>query len=76
MLLVVLAALVSLTPPQQVAVVAEARKALGVPYDLGGRLQRGRGLDCQGLVFFALQPVARGLVPLSVEIRSGDLWDF
>jgi hypothetical protein len=59
MLHLVFAALVSLTPEQQVVVVAEAKKALGVPCDLGGRLQRGRGLDCQGLIFFALQPVSR-----------------
>lgn len=55
----VVSALVALTPEQQVAVVDAARSVLGVPYDLGGRLQRGRGLDCQGLVFFALQPIAR-----------------
>src|SRR5688572_9729444 len=45
-------------------VVEEARKILGVPYELGGRMRvRGvdqvEGIDCQGLVFFALQPVAR-----------------
>ena len=56
---VIAAALASLTPQQQSLVVAEAKKVLGVPYDLGGRLQPGRGLDCQGLIFFALQPVAR-----------------
>ncbi len=41
-------------------VVEEARKILGVPYVLGGRLRDGSdGIDCQGLVFFALQPLTR-----------------
>lgn len=40
-------------------VVRAARAAIGTPYVLGGRLRRvGDGLDCQGLVFFALQPVS------------------
>ena len=57
--LVIAATLVSLSPQQQDVVVAAAKQVLGVPYDLGGRLQPGRGLDCQGLIFYALQPVAR-----------------
>jgi hypothetical protein len=45
-------------------VIQEARKILGVPYDLGGRMRANdsgdvEGIDCQGLVFFALQPIAR-----------------
>lgn len=49
-------------------VVEEARKILGVPYELGGRMRTTKGgdlegdvegIDCQGLVFFALQPIAR-----------------
>lgn len=41
-------------------VVDEARKILGAPYVLGGRLRDSSdGIDCQGLVFFALQPLAR-----------------
>jgi hypothetical protein len=46
-------------------VVEEARKILGVRYELGGRMRVGgvgegvEGIDCQGLVFFALQPIAR-----------------
>ncbi len=56
---VVMVALVTLTPEQQAAVVTAAHDVKGVPYDLGGRLQQGRGLDCQGLVFYALQPIAR-----------------
>jgi hypothetical protein len=35
--------------------VEEARKLLGVPYELGARLRPNEGVDCQGLVFFALQ---------------------
>lgn len=59
MLLVVAALLLSLPPEQQAAVVKAARDVEGVPYDLGGRLQKDRGLDCQGLVFYALQPIAK-----------------
>jgi len=58
MITVVAALLLSLPPAKQDAVVAGARSVLGVPYVLGGRL-RGKdgGLDCQGLVFFALQAI-------------------
>lgn len=59
MFVVIAAALLALNPAQQRLIVAEANKVVGVPYDLGGRLQKNRGLDCQGLVFFALQPIAR-----------------
>jgi cell wall-associated NlpC family hydrolase len=54
------AATPALPPDAQARVVAEANKALEVPYVLGGRLRTAAdGLDCQGLVFFALQPVSR-----------------
>jgi len=38
---------------------AAARPLVGVPYDLGGRLQPGRGTDCQGVVFYAAERVQR-----------------
>jgi cell wall-associated NlpC family hydrolase len=47
--------LVSLTPVQEQALVQAARRNLGVRYHLGGRMRRGEGIDCQGVVFFALQ---------------------
>lgn len=31
----------------------------GIEYDLGGRLQAGRGIDCQGIIFFALERMGR-----------------
>jgi cell wall-associated NlpC family hydrolase len=50
----------ALPPTKQAQVVAEARKVLDVPYVLGGRLRNADdGLDCQGLVFFALQPITQ-----------------
>jgi hypothetical protein len=59
LLVPIVALTLSLPPAAQAKVVAEARKAEGVAYHLGGRLGGGRakveGLDCQGLVFFALQ---------------------
>jgi cell wall-associated NlpC family hydrolase len=46
----------ALPEAQERAVVDEARKILGVPYVLGGRMRDATdGIDCQGLVFFALQ---------------------
>ncbi|OGQ21271.1 MAG: hypothetical protein A2138_13640 [Deltaproteobacteria bacterium RBG_16_71_12] len=52
-----LALSLALLPPETAdRAVAEARRALGTQYVLGGRLRdAGDGLDCQGLVFFALQ---------------------
>jgi hypothetical protein len=41
------------------ALVDAARELLDVPYDLGGRLQPGRGTDCQGLLFYAAERVGR-----------------
>lgn len=58
MFIAITALLVSLPPPQQAALVDGARAVLGVPYVLGGRLRRADdGLDCQGLLFFALQAI-------------------
>jgi hypothetical protein len=37
--------------------ITPARELLGVPYELGGRL-RGRGIDCQGVVFYAAERVS------------------
>lgn len=34
---------------------SRAKELIDVEFDLGGRLQRGRGIDCQGLVFWALE---------------------
>lgn len=54
----VLALLVALAPAKADAVVTEARKFLGTPYVLGGRLGDGRdGIDCQGVIFLALEKV-------------------
>lgn len=55
-----LALSLALLPPEAAdRAVAEARRALGTPYVLGGRLRSADdGLDCQGLVFFALQAVS------------------
>lgn len=53
--------LIALSPAKGDAVVDEARKVLGTPYRLGGRLGAGRdrreGIDCQGVIFFALERV-------------------
>src|SRR5688572_26654718 len=52
--------LTGLAPEAQEKLTLEARKVLGVPYVLGGRLRKsGDGLDCQGLVFFALQSISK-----------------
>ncbi|MCC7075018.1 MAG: C40 family peptidase [Deltaproteobacteria bacterium] len=55
-----LALSLALLPPDNAErAVSEARKALGTPYVLGGRLRDAKdGLDCQGLVFFALQALS------------------
>ncbi|MDP2345107.1 MAG: hypothetical protein Q8O67_29450 [Deltaproteobacteria bacterium] len=59
MFVAVVALLIALPPEAQSAVVAKARTALEVPYVLGGRVRRADdGLDCQGLVFFALQSIS------------------
>lgn len=49
-------ATLALPPEREQRLVDEARKILGVHYELGGRMKKaGEGIDCQGLVFFALQ---------------------
>lgn len=35
-----------------------ARALHGVEYDFGGRLQKGRGIDCQGVLFFAAEALS------------------
>jgi cell wall-associated NlpC family hydrolase len=50
--------LLAATDPGQ-ALLDEARPLIGQPYDLGGRLQAGRGTDCQGIVFYAAERVQR-----------------
>jgi len=56
-------AMTALPPDAQSQMVTEARKILGVPYELGGRMrkkgERTEGVDCQGLVFFALQSISK-----------------
>lgn len=68
-ILIAAAPVTALPEASERTVVAEARKLLGVRYELGGRLRAKtspvkeggavEGIDCQGLVFFALQPIAR-----------------
>lgn len=41
------------------ALLDEARPLIGEIYDLGGRLQPGRGIDCQGIIFYAAERVQR-----------------
>lgn len=62
MVILLAAALLALSgaPPDGADRVTAARELLGVPYRLGGRLRRdGDGIDCQGLVFYALEKVYR-----------------
>jgi cell wall-associated NlpC family hydrolase len=61
MLAITFAALMTALPPnEQEKLVVEARKVLGVPYVLGGRMRNDKdGLDCQGLIFFALQSISQ-----------------
>lgn len=48
----------ALPPPAQEKLVTAARRLLGTPYLLGGRLREAKpGIDCQGLVFYALQDI-------------------
>ncbi len=74
-----LALSLALLPPEHAdRAVAEARKALGTPYVLGGRLRDSRdGLDCQGLVFFALQTLSgcgwRSWSVMPTESVTGEL---
>ncbi len=49
----------ALTMTQRAAMVRHARALRGVAYDFGGRLSSGRGVDCQGVVFYALERVSK-----------------
>jgi cell wall-associated NlpC family hydrolase len=62
-----------------VAFVEHARKLLGVPYVLGGRMRRtAPGVDCQGVLFYAAQAVSScgwrsfSVFP-TVAVQSGEL---
>lgn len=68
----------ALPPDMRERLVSSARELVGVPYDLGGRLQGTRGTDCQGLLFYAAERIARcGWRSFSVfptrSIPSGEL---
>lgn len=53
-------AALALPPAKQEKVIGSARSLLGVPYELGGRLRRAReGTDCQGVMFYAMQPISK-----------------
>lgn len=41
------------------ALLDAARPLVGTTYDLGARLQRGRGTDCQGIIFYAAERLQR-----------------
>lgn len=58
---ILLVALATTAPGPTVGerMLSAARPLIGVPYDLGGRLQLGRGTDCQGVVFYAAERVQR-----------------
>lgn len=46
-------------PPEKAQrAVAAARELLGKTYQLGGRLRGTEGIDCQGVVFYALERIA------------------
>ena len=57
LLLLVAAPALALPPEKAKAMVAAARELLGVTYQFGGRLRNGEGIDCQGLVFYALERI-------------------
>src|SRR5690349_20496007 len=58
-LLPLLAAPAQALPPEKSKVaVAAAKELLGRTYELGGRLRGSEGIDCQGLVFYALERIA------------------
>jgi len=51
---------VALSPNSGARIVGAARKLVGVPYRLGGRLRtKDEGIDCQGLIFYGLQGISR-----------------
>lgn len=68
----------ALPPPMALQAVAAARELLGRPYQLGGRLRGGEGIDCQGLVFYAMERIGRcGWKSFSVfpteSVKKGEL---
>jgi cell wall-associated NlpC family hydrolase len=48
----------ALPPAKATRAVSAARELLGARYELGGRLRRGGGIDCQGVVFYALERIS------------------
>ncbi len=69
----------ALPPAEQQALVQAARSLLGTPYSLGGRLSpRAPGIDCQGVLFAALEAVqpcgwrSFSVYP-TVSLRTGEL---
>jgi hypothetical protein len=58
---VIFALLIALPPAKQAMLIDAARKLDGVPWVMGGRFgQNGvEAIDCQGLVFFALQSISK-----------------
>ncbi|MHB8875630.1 MAG: hypothetical protein ACYC8T_18245 [Myxococcaceae bacterium] len=49
----------ALPPSSATKMVAAAREVLGTPYQFGGRLRGGEGLDCQGVLFLAAEAIGR-----------------
>ena len=79
LLMVISTAAIALPPARQQRAIDAARPLAVLPYRFGGRLQNGDdGIDCQGLVFFALQPLSscgwRGYsVFPTVSLPAGEL---
>jgi hypothetical protein len=48
----------ALPPDKAQKVVAAAKSLVGTTYQLGGRLRGTEGIDCQGVVFYALERIA------------------
>jgi len=49
----------ALPPAKASQMVSRARLLLDRPYELGGRLRKGEGVDCLGVVFFAAEAIGR-----------------
>lgn len=67
-----------MSPEVQRKVLTRARALLGTPYELGGRGRAGEGIDCQGVVFRALEAAMTcGYQSFSVlnvkNLRDGEL---
>jgi cell wall-associated NlpC family hydrolase len=58
LLLAVAVPALALPPEKAKVAVAAARELLGRTYQFGGRLRGGEGIDCQGLVFYALERIS------------------